>query len=148
MRLLIVLALAALIGYLFYNSRHPQLPWSTNYDQAFQLAKTKKLPLLMNFTGSDWCSWCTRLDREVFSTPQFKEYAAEHLVLLKLDFPRDKAQNDSEKRQNKLLLDHYGVKGFPTIIILDSEGNYLDKMGYQSGGPDSYIRDLKQITHQ
>jgi len=70
-----------------------ELTWLENYDQALKEAKAKKVPILINFTGSDWCIWCKRLDKEVFSTKEFKTYAKKNLILLKIDSPKDIKQS-------------------------------------------------------
>ena len=77
--------------------------WELNFEQAQARAKAENKPMLLDFTGSDWCGWCIRLDKEVFSQTEFKAYAAESLVLVELDFPRGKAQSAEIKAQNKAL---------------------------------------------
>ena len=64
-----------------------ELAWQTDYAAALALAKKQNRKTFLFFTGSDWCTWCARLDREVLSTPDFKRFASENLVLVKLDFP-------------------------------------------------------------
>jgi protein disulfide-isomerase len=141
--LLITFALASL------GSLHAaEAKWLTNYDQAVKQAAAEKKPLVMNFTGSDWCGWCIKLDKEVFSKPEFVEYANQNLVLLKLDFPRDKELKASEKAQNEKLAKQYGVRGYPTIIVLNSAGKQLGKMGYEKGGPGNWISSLEKVTKQ
>ena len=66
--------------------------WETDYKKAQDQAKAGNKLVLLDFTGSDWCGWCIKLDREVFSKPEFKDYATKNLVLVELDFPRAKAQ--------------------------------------------------------
>lgn len=117
--------------------------WVTNYDQAMKTAKKEGKTVLVNFTGSDWCGWCKKLDREVFNTDEFKAYANENLVLLKLDFPRRKQLPAEEKKQNQALLQKHAVRGFPTIVLLDAKENVLQRTGYQRGGPEAYIQHLQ-----
>lgn len=119
--------------------------WIDNFEKAKKLAQKFKRPILVNFTGSDWCGWCIRLEREVFSKPAFLSYARKKLVLLKLDFPRRKKISDEVKMKNNLLLRKYGVRGFPTILILNSEGVALHKTGYRPGGAEKYIEHLKSL---
>lgn len=119
--------------------------WTTDYAGALRRAKDDGKLVMLDFTGSDWCGWCKRLDSEVFSTQEFKDYAAENLVLVKLDFPRNIEQSEAEKRQNNDLLRRFGVRGFPTIIMLDTQGNPVSQMGYQPGGPGPFIDQLKQL---
>jgi protein disulfide-isomerase len=110
------------------------------------MAKAENKHLLIDFSGSDWCGWCIRLDNEVFSQAAFKEYADENLILMLADFPRDKSnQSAALQKQNDELLKEYGVRGFPTVFILDPDGNTIDKTGYQEGGPESYVDYIKKV---
>jgi protein disulfide-isomerase len=119
--------------------------WTENWDQAMAAAKEMERPVLVNFTGSDWCSWCIRLKDEVFSKPEFKEYAAANLVLLTLDFPRRLAQSEQLKAQNEMLLKQFGIQGFPTIVLVNSEGKELNRTGYQQGGAAKYVEHLQEL---
>lgn len=121
--------------------------WYENIDKAMAEAKKKDKPMLLNFSGSDWCIWCKRLDSEVFSKSAFKAYAKENLVLVNLDFPQFTAQNDTLKKQNQVLAQNYRIRGFPTVIILSSQGEEIARTGYQPGGPESYIEHLKEILN-
>ncbi len=118
--------------------------WTTNYQAALSHAQETKGRVFLFFTGSDWCGWCVRLDREVLSTPEFRTYAKENLVLVKLDFPRGVPQTASLKAQNEQLAQKYQVGGFPTVIILDSKGKQIGRTGYQKGGPGPFIDTLKK----
>lgn len=79
--------------------------WITDFAQAQKEAANRKVPILANFSGSDWCGWCIRLDEEVFSKPEFKAYAEKNLVLFVADFPQGKPQADGIKLQNQKLAD-------------------------------------------
>ena len=120
--------------------------WMTDYDKAVAKAQESNKPILINFTGSDWCGWCIRLKEEVFSKPQFKSFAAEQIILLEVDFPRRKSLPTSEKKKNQELSQKYNIQGFPTLIILSPEGQQIGKMGYMEGGPAPFIAELKKIT--
>ncbi|MCB5261741.1 MAG: thioredoxin family protein [Candidatus Cloacimonetes bacterium] len=119
--------------------------WSENWDLAMNAAKELKRPVLVNFTGSDWCMWCIRLVNEVFSKDEFHEYAKENLILLKLDFPSKITQSAELKKQNETLQNQFGIQGFPTILLLDSSGKEIGRTGYQQGGVQSYIKHLQSI---
>ncbi|MEM7791812.1 MAG: thioredoxin family protein [Verrucomicrobiota bacterium] len=119
--------------------------WMTDFEAAKAKAKAENKPLLLDFTGSDWCGWCIKLDKEVFSQDAFKAYAKDSLVLVELDFPRGKEQSDALKEQNKALAEKYGIRGFPTIVVLSPEGELIEKTGYQRGGPDAYVDHIKEI---
>jgi len=119
--------------------------WLTSLDQAQKEAQTKNRLLLMDFTGSDWCGWCIMLDKEVFSKPEFKEYANKNLVLLELDFPRMKKMPPEVTAQNEKLAIKYGIQGFPTVVVFDSNGKPLGALGYQAGGPQAFIAELEKL---
>jgi thioredoxin-related protein len=119
--------------------------WITNYEQAQKEAQANHKLLLMDFTGSDWCGWCIMLDKEVFSKPEFKEYASKNLVLLELDFPRMKRMPPETAAQNERLLLKYGIQGFPTVVVFDSSGKPLGALGYQQGGPQAFIAQLEKL---
>jgi protein disulfide-isomerase len=113
--------------------------WLTNYEAALAKAKKEKKSVLIDFTGSDWCGWCIRLKDEVFSKPEFIEWAKEHVVLLELDFPRNKKLPEELKKQNEKLQQEFQVQGFPTIIFVDAKGKKVGRSGYVEGGPAAWI---------
>ena len=119
--------------------------WFTSMAQAQEAARKENKVIFVDFTGSDWCIWCIRLHDEVLSRPAFKEYAAKNLILLLVDFPRRKVQTREQKTANNALAQKYGIKGFPTILILDANGNVLAKTGYRRGGAAAYVEHLKNI---
>lgn len=140
-RVLLLLACSALS----LSSASAKPGWLTDYKQAQEQAKSGKRLMLLDFTGSDWCGWCIKLDREVFSKPEFKEYADKNLVLLELDFPRGKKLAETERAQNEQLAVKYEIQGFPTIIVLDADGKEVGTLGYQPGGPAAFIAELEKL---
>lgn len=119
------------------------LTWETNLETAINKAKQENKAVLVNFTGSDWCVWCQRLTDEVFSQGEFENYAEEKLILVKLDFPRELEQTQATKLYNNGLAQRYNVKGFPTIILLNSAGVTIAQTGYQPGGAANYVTHLE-----
>lgn len=119
--------------------------WETDYTKAIKTADTDKKLVMMDFTGSDWCVWCKKLDKEIFSQPEFKEYAQKNLVLVKLDFPRGFELPVSQKKQNEDLAKQYQIQGFPTIVVLDGTGKKVGELGYMEGGPTKFIEALKAL---
>lgn len=119
--------------------------WQTDYEKAAAQAAKENKYMLLDFTGSDWCIWCIRLQKEVFSQEEFKTYAADKLVLVLLDFPREKRQSEAEKKQNKELMEKYEVKGYPTIVILSPKGDLVAKTGYRRGGAAKYVEHLQAL---
>jgi thioredoxin-related protein len=119
--------------------------WLTDYSTALAKAKAEKKMLLMDFTGSDWCVWCIKLQKEVFSKKEFKEYAKSNLVLLEVDFPQHKKLAKAQEQANEALQEKYKIEGFPTIIVLDGEGKNLGQLGYSEGGPKPFIAELEKL---
>jgi protein disulfide-isomerase len=98
----------------------------------------------MDFTGSDWCGWCIKLNKDVFSKPEFAKYAKENLVLVEVDFPREKEQSAELKKANQALQKQYQIKGYPTIIVLNGDGKTLGQLGYESS-PKPFISKLDEM---
>ena len=119
--------------------------WVEDYEKALATAKAEKKMVLIDFTGSDWCSWCIKLDKEVFSKPKFKEYAKEKFVLVEIDFPQTKRLSKPKQAAHDALAKKYSVEGFPTVIVLDSEGKEIGKLGYVEGGPEAFIAELEKL---
>ena len=122
-----------------------ELPWMTDLPKAQAEAKTEKKLVMLDFTGSDWCGWCIRLHKEVFSTPEFAEYAKKNLVLVEVDFPRKKQQSAALKKANESLGAKYSIEGYPTIIVLNGEGKKVGQLGYMKGGPKAFIAELEKL---
>ncbi len=119
--------------------------WETDFEKASTTAKASDKYMLLDFSGSDWCGWCIRLEKEVFSQDAFKDFAEENLVCVLVDFPRAKVQTGELKQQNLDLARKYEIKGYPTIIVLSPDGKPVGKTGYLQGGPWEYARHLKEI---
>lgn len=127
------------------NAAAPALKWHTNFAEAQAEAKRLNRPILIDFTGSDWCGWCIRLKDEVFSKPEFQAWARSNVVLLELDFPRRKQQPEALKKQNQELLQRYRVRGFPTILFVDHTGREIGRTGYVRGGPEAWLKEARQV---
>ena len=140
-----LLSISLLSIIVFHASLSAGDEWMTDFAAAKIKAAAEQKPLLLDFTGSDWCGWCIKLDKEVFSQKAFKEFAADNLVLVELDFPRGKEQSEDLKAQNKALAEKYEIRGFPTILVLSPEGELIEKTGYQRGGPEAYVAHIKEI---
>jgi protein disulfide-isomerase len=125
------------------------LPWQTDLPKALEQAKTENKIALLDFTGSDWCGWCIRFDKEVFATSQFKEYADKNLVLVELDFPNNKPQSAELKKANAELKEKYKIEGYPTLVVLDKDGKELGRqVGYSEGGPKAFIAKLEEFRNK
>jgi len=134
--------------------------WIENFPEAFELSVKKGKPILANFTGSDWCGWCIKLDKAVFQTEDFKKWAEENVILLELDFPRRKKLDPEIETNNNYLQSIFKVRGFPTIWIftvqqqedkkfsinaqVDERGSGWQKMGYMSTA-EAFIQQAENI---
>jgi protein disulfide-isomerase len=150
-RLLTIMAAVALIAGTAAaekGDKAGEAEWLTDFEKAREKAEKADLPILMNFSGSDWCGWCIRLDKQVFSKKQFREYAEDNLVLFLADFPMRKDQAKDLEKQNKRLLGKYGVRGFPTIVLADSKGDVIARTGYQPGGAEKYVSHLRKLLNR
>jgi len=119
--------------------------WQTDAPKAVAKAKAEKKLVLLDFTGSDWCGWCIKLHKEVFSTPEFSEYAKNNLVLVEVDFPQNKPQTPELKKANEALQARFKIEGYPTIILLNGEGKKVGELGYQPGGAKPFIAALEKL---
>jgi thioredoxin-related protein len=118
--------------------------WLTNYNKALELARAENKTVLLDFTGSDWCGWCTRMVKETFNQKEFANYAAKNLVLVEVDFPHNKVQSEELKAQNAELQRKFGGRGYPNFVLLDKEGKPLGRQsGYLEGGPRAFIAKLE-----
>ena len=122
-----------------------RLDWLTDFDTAQARSRAESKPLLLDFTGSDWCPPCMRLRKEVFSKPEFADYAAKNLVLLEVDFPKRKTLPPAQQAANDALARQFGVEGFPTILVLSPSGKHLGQLGSASGGTTAFIAELERL---
>ena len=120
--------------------------WTTYSKTALDKAKKENKYILMDFTGSDWCGWCVKLTKEVFSQPEFITYATNSLVCIKVDFPSRKKISPEQKKINDKLSKDFGIRGFPTIYLLNPDGKtVVGKTGYKAGGSASYVKHLQKM---
>jgi thiol:disulfide interchange protein len=114
-------------------------------DQIQVRAAEAKKPILLEFTGSDWCPPCKMMDKQVFSTEAFQKFAGSNLIFVKLDFPQAKPQTDEIKARNEALAKKFNVEGFPTVVLLSPEGKELAReVGYMGGGAEGFISWVKK----
>jgi thioredoxin-related protein len=119
--------------------------WLDDFEKAKADAQKAGRPILVNFSGSDWCGWCIRLDKEVLQKPQFNAYAKDSLVLFNADFPRQTKLSEKLTKQNEALVQRYSVEGFPTVLLVDAAGDLIGRTGYQPGGPEAYVSHLREL---
>lgn len=120
--------------------------WLTDFAAAQQKAASEGKDLLVLFTGSDWCGWCKRLDKEVFSKPGVIDQISQEFVPVFIDFPSNTArQSAALRQQNDALMSKYRVAGFPTILLMKPDGTAYAETGYREGGPAAYLEHLKEL---
>lgn len=122
--------------------------WKESYEDAIQMAQAENKPIILVFSGSDWCAPCIKLERDIWQSDEFKVFAKENVVLYRADFPRKKENKlkDQLVQQNKELADRYNPKGyFPLVLVLDKNGKILGETGYKKITPKSYISLLNSF---
>ena len=129
-----------------FATQAQELKWYTDVREAITVSNDSHKPMLMFFTGSDWCGWCIRLQNEVLTTAEFKKWAADNVILVELDYPRRTPQTPEIKNQNLELQQAFGIQGFPTIYFTSAESkdgkvNFkgLGQTGYVAGGPTAWL---------
>ncbi|CAL2086706.1 Thioredoxin-like [Tenacibaculum sp. 190524A02b] len=126
----VILTLVLLISTSLVTSQEVEnslinINWESTYTNALAKAAKENKPLLIYFTGSDWCGPCIRLDKELFHTLKFKEYADKNLILYMANFPRNKdlvtnaARIENEKLKNKY------KNSFPMVLVIDKNEKTL-----------------------
>jgi uncharacterized protein YyaL (SSP411 family) len=119
------------------------LTWGTSVPDAMAQAKKESKLVLLDFTGSDWCGWCMKLDSEVFSKAEFSDYAKKNLVLVTVDFPQKKTLDADLVKANDALKNKYKITGYPTLVVLKPDGTVVwNQVGYMEGGPKAVIAKL------
>ena len=111
---------------------------------------------MLDFTGSDWCGWCIKLNKEVFSKEEFADYAKKNLVLVEVDFPRRKKLSEEQKKANEALQEKYKIEGYPTLVVLNGDGKQVGKLGYsdavvenaRTASPKPFIGKLEELKKQ
>ena len=129
-----------------------ELTWHTDMTKATEIAIKEKKPLLLFFTGSDWCGWCIRLQKEVLKTPEFAKWAKDNVVLVELDFPRRAQQSPELVKQNMELQQVLGVRGYPTVWFVNASKKdgkvnleQIGSTGYVAGGPSVWLDGANKI---
>ncbi len=119
--------------------------WHTNFDEATLVAQKEDKNIVMVFSGSDWCAPCIKLEKNIWESEDFKNHAKDNWVLLKLDFPKRKANKLSKEQQehNDSLAEKYNKKGyFPLVLVLNKEGAVLGETGYKKITANDYVNEL------
>ncbi len=119
--------------------------FTQDHAAALALAAGRGLPVMLDFTGSDWCGWCKLMHRQVFSQEEWKAWAATNLVLVTIDFPSDESLVPEAYRDRNLKLqEQYGVQGYPTYVLLTPAGEEFARLGAsRDATPASFIAEVK-----
>jgi len=152
MKKIITLFILTISTFVFSQTSTPN--WYQELSKASEIAVAENKPMLLFFTGSDWCGWCNKLQREVFNTETFTTWSNECAILVEIDFPRDKPQPQNIIDQNNLLQQQFKVEGYPTVWFVDVvaiDSNYtikpINKTGYLPGGPSRWIEVANSIIY-
>ena len=150
-----ILSILLLLISINLYSQESELEWHTDVSKAINISIENEKPLFFFFTGSDWCGWCIKLQKEVFFKPEFVKWAKNNLTLVELDFPRRKKLDASLQKQNDNLRNMFAVRGYPTgwIVIpeiVDKNVNFkrLGSQGYVAGGPSAWIKGAEKILEK
>jgi thioredoxin-related protein len=120
--------------------------WLTDWEAAKVKSKADNKPILIYLTGSDWCGWCKKLEKEVITQKAFMDFASANFILMEADFPKKKKQSAELEKQNEVLKKAYLNGGYPTMYLLDAEGKKLsDDLGEVAGGVEGYIAKFKEL---
>lgn len=122
--------------------------WTHDYDAAAKVAKEQGLPLMLKFTGSDWCGWCMLMEKQVFGQKDFAQWAEGRVLLVTIDQPRDPSVVPAEfKARNSMMMAQYGIRGVPTYVVLDSEGKEIGRLGAsRDASVASFSKDFEKLV--
>lgn len=129
-----------------------ELTWHTDVNEAVALSSKHNKPMLLFFTGSDWCGWCIKLQNEVFKKKEFIDWAKSNVILVELDYPRRTAIDPKIKAQNAQMQQIFQVQGYPTIWFVKPEKKdagvnllQIGRTGYVAGGATSWLINANTI---
>ena len=128
------------------SSFQPAIPWVSDYQAGIAEAQKGQKALVLFFTGSDWCSWCHRLEDEVLNQKEFGQALKDKFVFVKVDFPMKTKLPPEAAAQNQQLRNRFGVNSFPTLVILDGKERVLGTTGYRPGGAVAFADYLSSIA--
>lgn len=121
--------------------------WLVNMEEAYAQSKKTGKPILANFTGSDWCGWCKRLTKSVFSKKDFKTWASDNVILLELDFPRRKTLPENIRKQNAGLQQAFQIRGYPTVWLFDLDKDDAGQFSISALGKTGYTKTVSEFTN-
>ena len=130
------------------NANRPYAEWVVSYNKAVEQAKQTDRPIMLVFSGSDWCGWCQKLTREVFITHEFARWSTDHVIKVEVDFPMTHQLPEELRMQNQNLKNRFGheIQTYPTVLFISPTGEVLGKTGYVAGGPKNWIEKAKNVV--
>jgi|GEM_PF-358114 len=140
--------LCAFQTHVYGQETQRSIQWNTNFEKAVAEAKTSNKPLLLLFTGTGWCPFCVRLDKEVFTTSEFANAAGKEFVFVKLDFPKGGTQDPRLQAQNDQLAQRFQVRAYPTVVVIDANQKLIGTTGYRPGGAAPYAAHLLKMIKE
>ena len=146
-RNLIFAAVAVLVVATAAAATEPNTGWTVSYDQAISESQQTNKPVMLLFTGSDWCIYCKKLEAEVFATEQFSNWSSGKFVKVEVDFPQGSVLPHSISQQNEQLKQRYAgmVTSYPTVLFVDANGNTIAKTGYMPGGASNWMQQVDEL---
>ena len=124
--------------------------WGEDFAAAQKAAAAGDKYILLAFSGSDWCGWCVKMDKDIYSDKKFVRAAKKDFELVLIDMPQNQdILSPLAKQQNRGLLKKYGIRGFPCSILVHPDGTEAKRFsGYQSGGPEAFLAALKDAAKE
>ena len=119
--------------------------WTDDYAAAVETAKQQQKSLLLLFTG-DWIPLCRKFEEDILSTDHFLQEVSEHFVLVRLNFPEDNRLPEKLAAQNQLLKDAYRIRGFPAIVLTQSDGKPFGINGFQPVTPEIFVQQILDMN--
>ncbi len=130
------------------NSIRPYAEWVVSYNKAVEQAKQTGRPIMLVFSGSDWCAWCQKLSQEVFTTHEFARWSTDNVIKVEVDFPMSHALPEEIRMQNENLKNKFGreIVSYPTVLFISADGQILGKTGYVAGGAKNWIAQATDVV--
>jgi protein disulfide-isomerase len=151
-RFALILAAIAIVALLASSSKADEgdrvVHWTTSYQEAVAHAGEQNTPIMLFFSGSDWCPWCRKLTTEVFENEQFAAWCDSRVITVLVDFPRKSQLPPQLANQNNRLLNRYRphLDGFPTALFIRPDGTVIGKLGYEPQGLLVWINKAQRIV--
>lgn len=145
----VLISILVFVGCISTSFASEGIHWISDYKEALDLSRKTDKPILLLFTGTGWCSYCHKLEREILETSQFANAVGGRYIFVKMDFsPMGQARDPSFSKQHEDLGQRYQIQGFPTVVVLDRNEQVLLRTGYRQLKADQYASYLQQEIDQ